>query len=1086
MFTNRVFGWGWCAVLALVTMSPAAEPLGDLTGPWVLFVDDFPVETRTGLARTYHPFQKFAGNPVLQATQPWEGVVYIYGTVLPNETHTGYRMWYHSLPPDGGNRLMYAESADGISWTKPNLGIVSWNGSTDNNIFIARNNKEHIPSILHTPWEDAQRQYKLINYNGSLGGFIGAYSPDGIHFTSEPTNPLVTGTGDVGNFIWDYHKSAYVGYVKLNGTVAGQRRRSVGISTSQNWTDWSTPTLILTPDSFDDRWAVGNQKTDFYGLCAFPYESMYIGFVWVLRVTGYVTGCQDGPIFVEVVTSHDGVHWIREEGDRPAILPLGPAGAWDDGMAFTPQHPLVEHGAIKLYYGAIDGSHCGSGWGGGVGLATLRKDGFASLDAGVEGGSVTTRKLAGATGALHVNCTTAADGSVRVEVQDANGDVVPGYAESDCTPLQGDLLDSAVVWGPRTILPAGVSPLRLRFALQNASIYSFRSDNATAVLQPPSIVQQPQVQRAVPGASAQFSVTGEGDAIGYRWQQDGTDLSDDGRHSGTTAAVLTISQVERQDAAAYRCVLSNEGGATVSDSAALRVGTYVFAEVAPSTAASSVAGMSADGAAVCGTSSSRAFIWTAFDGATSLELPADATTTSAASIAVKSDGSVLVAVDSNAGNNLRAKRWDGSSAGGGTFTDLPQVGLRDWTVLGLGTDGSEVWIVGSTVNGGDSNGREACIYRQSLNTTVPIPVPSGGHDHSDLNAVSDNGFAAGQFQYGGSAPTGGARDGFLYTPSQANIAFYTLAGAPSTLYASVCKTISRDGVVQGGWSYKPGAGALVKPVIWKDYLTLVEIPLLTGGDNDDSGEVHALNGDGTIAAGMSFKSPSGAQEAFIWDATHGTRSMAALLIQRGFDTTGWTFTDVTGMCADGTMICGNGTHNGVAKGWAVSFLDDAPQAPRVRTQPAAQSVRPGLSAAFNVEATGEGTLAYRWQFNGVDLADAPHYQGVFTATLTILEAGLADQGSYRCRVMSAYGQAFSQSAELSLVTVRSDFDVDGDVDQADFGFLQACISGPTITQADPACAPALLDADDDVDQVDLALLRACMTAPGVLAELDCD
>jgi thrombospondin 2/3/4/5 len=57
-----------------------------------------------------------------------------------------------------------------------------------------------------------------------------------------------------------------------------------------------------------------------------------------------------------------------------------------------------------------------------------------------------------------------------------------------------------------------------------------------------------------------------------------------------------------------------------------------------------------------------------------------------------------------------------------------------------------------------------------------------------------------------------------------------------------------------------------------------------------------------------------------------------------------------------------------------------------------------------------------------------------------------------------------------------DFDRDGDVDQADFGRFQLCLSGP-VAQLDPACAGARLDADSDVDSADLTLFLNCVSGP---------
>lgn len=1084
-----------CSLLAVVlsaaSSATAVEPLGDLTGPWQLLVDDHAVEQKPDLVRTYHPFQKYAGNPVIVGDKPWEGpIIYVYGTVLPNETHTGYRIWYHALPPDGGYRLLYATSSDGITWTKPNLNIVSFNGSTNNNIFIQRNNREHIPSVIHTPWEaDPQRHYKLINYNGPLGGFLGAFSADGFHFTDEPTNPLVTGTGDVGNFVWDFHTSQYLGYVKLNAYVDGLRRRCVALTTTNNWPSWPAAQIILMPDEFDDRWATGTQKTDFYGLCAFPYESMYIGFLWVLRVTGYVSGCQDGPIFVELVTSRDGIHWDREEGERPPILANGPS-IWDAGMVFTTQQPLVENGQLKLYYGGVNGLHCGSNWVGSIGLATMRKDGFASLDAGSTGGSLLTRKLLNASGTLRVNYSTEQGGGVWVEVQDENGNAVPGYSQTECTPLQGDSTDAAVAWGPITALPVTTDPIRLQFVLQNASIYSFRTDGPVTALQPPTITQQPRLQRTPPDGNAQFTVTASGiDPLSYRWQKDGNDLTDNGLYSGTETATLTITSASIDEAGDYRCRVSDAAGPTLSETAQLQIGSYVFSEVIlPGNSASTVGGMSADGSVVCGTSDGRAFVWNVYDGPRDLGLPADANATAAAGVGVATDGTIVVAINATTPAGTEAMRWDGATDGSAAFTSLPKMdGSQGWTARALGTDGNNVWIAGSSIDGGDGNGREAGFYRQSTNRTVSTSLPPGGYDHSDFLAVSDNGALAGQYQFNYIAPYTGGRNPFICTKRGAVIAMNSLLGPPSSSYESVCKAVSRNGKIQGGWSHYSGGGSRSKPVLWTDPVTLVTIPLPTGGDNDNHGEISALNADGSVAAGSSYyaDTTTGPTEAFIWDAVNGTRFVASVLTAQGFDLTGWTLQDVVGMSADGTMLCGNGLRDGVARGWALAFADASPRLPLITQGPQSQTAHPGESVAFSVEATGEPPLSYRWQFDEQDIQDGARYAGAATATLLVSDARGMVEGSYRCRASNVAGEILSASASLTILTRRPDLDHDGDVDQVDFGLFQVCLTGPLVSQYDPACEEAKLDGDANVDRDDVTIFLRCVSGEGNPVDPSC-
>ena len=310
----------------------------------------------------------------------------------------------------------------------------------------------------------------------TVTGYRGAYSPDGIRWTECADNPvLVDSPGDVGNFVWDPLGKRYLGYPKKFEEVRGFRRRCVAFSSTTAFESWPESTLILTPDEYDDRLVAdadaAGAHTDFYGLCGFAYETMYLGFLWMFPITD---GKNDGPIFVELVSSRDGAHWRRQDEPRAPILPLGPAGAWDDGMVFTPNHPLVEGGTIKLYYGGFDGTHGGDA-NAAIGLATLRKDGFVSMRAGGQAGALTTPLLENAAGPLRVNFAARPDGWLRVELRDASGELIPGYSETNCDVLTGDHTEHAVTWNGNSALPAG--PVRLRFILRNAELFAFAAGN---------------------------------------------------------------------------------------------------------------------------------------------------------------------------------------------------------------------------------------------------------------------------------------------------------------------------------------------------------------------------------------------------------------------------------------------------------------------------------------------------------------------------------------------------------------------------------------------------------------------------------
>ena len=451
-------------------------------------MDDFLIEEKRGVVRTWHPLEKHPDNPVLGMEGSWgERRTTPYGTVLPGEDGHGYRIWYDIW--DGDCHNFYATSRDGVHWIRPRLGLVEHQGSRANNLFFRRTRLDHMPQIIHTPWEtDADRRYKMVNFDfradvpgRAVRGYWGATSPDGVHWTDTPKNPVLPDPGDVGHFLWDPNRRAYVGYTKLYAPVRGYRRRSVAVSTTTRFQHWPPAELILVPDEFDDRWVTrSGQHTDFYGLAAFPYQSLYLGFLWIFRI---VDGKNDGPIFCELVSSRDGVTWDRQEGERTPILPTGPPGAWDSGQVQTFNHPQMAGETLRVYYGAFDSSHGLQRGEGAIGLATLRKDGFVSLDAGSGGGAVTTRLLLGLEGEVRLNAN-AGGGEIRVEVLDGEGRVLTGYAKEECRPMTEDSVDFAIRWKARDELPDSSEPRRLRFLLTRASLFSFRAGDSVQVADP--------------------------------------------------------------------------------------------------------------------------------------------------------------------------------------------------------------------------------------------------------------------------------------------------------------------------------------------------------------------------------------------------------------------------------------------------------------------------------------------------------------------------------------------------------------------------------------------------------------------------
>jgi hypothetical protein len=427
------------------------EPQGDLSSDWYLMVDDGHIQYRD-VQRLYHPFIKYSNTPVLRADKPWEGdIVQLYGTVMP-----GFRMWYSSLNDTLNlSQVLYAESADGLTWNKPNLP-----GGAGNALFSGQS--ANLVSVLHTP-ADRQAPYKLMVYQN--GGFNGYYSSDGRATTPYTGNPLFTPGSDVAHFYWDPHTSQYRGTFKGTELIFAVQRRVVRFIDSSDFTNWHQAPDYLATDIVDDVLFPGYYLA-IYGMPVFPLGEQYIGLLWLIKSRD-LSG-QRGQVLVQLVSSHDGLHWIREEGNRPTLLDVGPSGAWDSGQVYTALRPVKVDNKLWLYYSGCNREH-GSNLNDtrcSIGLARIAFNRLASLTGS---GAVITEPLNPNGAHLHLNYD-GSKGAVRVELMSGNV-TIPGYEAANCLPLISDSQDQVVSWTGGSTLPPG--PFQIKFLLDDSALYAF-------------------------------------------------------------------------------------------------------------------------------------------------------------------------------------------------------------------------------------------------------------------------------------------------------------------------------------------------------------------------------------------------------------------------------------------------------------------------------------------------------------------------------------------------------------------------------------------------------------------------------------
>jgi hypothetical protein len=191
------------------------------------------------------------------------------------------------------------------------------------------------------------------------------------------------------------------------------------------------------------------------------------------------------------------------------LLDIGKFRAFDHGMVIA-RTPLIVGDEIWLYYTGYDEEHDLLPYHSCIGLAKLRKDGFASLDADEVPGEVLTKKFADVGGTLQVNYN-ARGGSLRIEVLDENNQVIPGYGREDCEPLTGDAVRQAVRWRSKNTLPTNQGPVRFRFIMKHARLYSFMPGETAKVID----------EQLLPELQALFTFEGDTEAWSDMLGEDG-------------------------------------------------------------------------------------------------------------------------------------------------------------------------------------------------------------------------------------------------------------------------------------------------------------------------------------------------------------------------------------------------------------------------------------------------------------------------------------------------------------------------------------------------------------------------------------
>ena len=444
-----------------------------------LFVDRYLVDGTDNVRfQLHHPVDE---GVVLPFDRPWEGEFCGYVTILT--VGDGYRAYYRGRvgtgkDGDSSESTCVAESKDGITWTRPELGIHEIEGSSANNVVLFRQapySHNFSPFVDANPEAEASERFKAIGGIHPEGPAL-FVSADGYRWVLKKESIL---TSEAFAFdsqacaFWSEVEKRYVIYFRTwkDGV------RWVSRSTSSDCLEWSEPVEMQSDQATEHFYT---NQTHPYFRAPHLYLSLPARFVPQRQVISadeaeaigvnpryfkdtsdaiLVTSRPERPEFFDRTFRSSFIrpgigaeNWVSRT-NYPAlnVIQTGPT----EMSVYTNQNYAQPTAHLRRY--------------------SLRLDGFGSVRAGYDGGEVLTRPLIFSGGELRLNFATSAAGGIRIELQTEEGEPIPGFTLAECRDVIGNEIDRRVRWESTGNLAelAGKS-IRLRIVMKDADLHALR------------------------------------------------------------------------------------------------------------------------------------------------------------------------------------------------------------------------------------------------------------------------------------------------------------------------------------------------------------------------------------------------------------------------------------------------------------------------------------------------------------------------------------------------------------------------------------------------------------------------------------
>lgn len=467
-------------LLPLLAVVCSANPI-DLESRRELMVDHYLIDQLDGAElRPQVPIDRGVAFPF---DLPHEGAFcgYVSMVTLPDGT---FRAYYRALPmagEDGSDKeaTAYAESKDGVVWTKPSNNLVLQHAApVTHNFSVFYDTKPGVP---------ADERWKGVG-GTNQEGLVRFVSADGITWRKlmgdERMLPPHEGYRyDSQNLVfWSEAEGKYLLYYRNFKEIDGMGGvRWISRATSPDfvrWEDEGEMTFLDAKGQTAKPEHLYTNQTGAYIRAPHLYVSIAARFLPGRQVLTEAEAKEvgvDPGYFKDIseailMTSRGGMVYDRTFMDGFVRPGLGFEN-WTSRTNY-PALNVIQTGPeemsffVQRGYGQ-PGHH--------LSRYSLRLDGFASLHAGYAGGEMITKPFQFAGSELEINFASSAVGGLRFELQDEAGKPLPGYTLTDSREIIGDQISRVVTWsGGKDVSALAGKTIRMRVVLKDADLFSFR------------------------------------------------------------------------------------------------------------------------------------------------------------------------------------------------------------------------------------------------------------------------------------------------------------------------------------------------------------------------------------------------------------------------------------------------------------------------------------------------------------------------------------------------------------------------------------------------------------------------------------